>query len=240
MSGCKADAEARPLFFVATPTTVRTSTFGASRMRPCWGRTELRELVVEAFRDPAEAALLFFAGQRAVTQLGGYLVTPDVTSYGDGVQVSDVLAILRSSPVAHKAVLLDCCFSGAFGQETCSWLGEMGLPENTAVLTASLATQPAQEQAARGVFSTLLCAALEGGAADVLGKVTVASTYAYADEVLGPWDQCHAEGQHYDASAFANRRGVGSACGLAASPPVVSKSRSRDGARPFVRAGRQT
>jgi caspase domain-containing protein len=157
---------------------------------PSWlGRTDLRDLVADAFRDPAEAALFFFAGHGAVTELGGYLVTPDATTYGDGVSLVELLAIIRNSPVGHKAVLLDCCFSGAFGQVPAVGTADAGLPDNTAVLTASLATQPAEERAERGVFSSLVCAALEGGAADVLGKVTVASTYAYADQILGPWDQ---------------------------------------------------
>jgi hypothetical protein len=34
-----------------------------------------------------------------------------------------------------------------------------------------------------------VCAALDGGAADVRGFVTVASIYAYVDEILTPWDQ---------------------------------------------------
>src|SRR5947209_14326513 len=40
-------------------------------------------------------------------------------------------------------------------------------------------------------YTTLFrsCGALDGGAADVLGKVTVASVYAYLSETFGPWDQ---------------------------------------------------
>ena len=41
----------------------------------------------------------------------------------------------------------------------------------------------------RGLFSTYLCGALEGGAADILGKVTIASVYAYLSESFGSWDQ---------------------------------------------------
>jgi hypothetical protein len=189
LSGCVADAQAlAPLLRRHADDSpnfdVRCVTDAAAL-----GRTEMRDLIADAFRDPADAALLFFAGHGAVTELGGYLVTPDVTSYGDGVSLGDVLAIVRNSPVGHKAILLDCCFSGAFGQVPAAGTAEVGLPQNTAVLSASLATQPAEERAARGVFSSLVCAALEGGAADVVGKVTVASTYAYADEILGPWDQ---------------------------------------------------
>jgi hypothetical protein len=41
----------------------------------------------------------------------------------------------------------------------------------------------------RGLFSRFLGGALEGGAADVLGRVTVAGLYAYLDECFGAWDQ---------------------------------------------------
>jgi hypothetical protein len=34
-----------------------------------------------------------------------------------------------------------------------------------------------------------VCGGLEGGAADVLGNVTVAGLYAYLDESFGAWDQ---------------------------------------------------
>jgi hypothetical protein len=39
------------------------------------------------------------------------------------------------------------------------------------------------------VFSTNLCAALAGGAADVLGRVDIASLYAYLSESFGAFDQ---------------------------------------------------
>ncbi len=45
------------------------------------------------------------------------------------------------------------------------------------------------EEAGAGVFSSLVCDALEGGAADVLGNVTAARIYAYLDQTLGAFDQ---------------------------------------------------
>jgi Caspase domain len=189
LSGCKADAEAIAALLRRNADDTPNFDVRCITDPSALERTAVRELVAETFRDPAEAALFFFAGHGAITEFGGALVTPDVTSYGDGVPLADVLATLQGSPVSQKIVLLDCCFSGAFGHVPAAGSTEIGLPHNTAVLTASLASQPAEERANRGVFSSLVCAALDGGAADVLGKVTVASTYAYADEILGPWDQ---------------------------------------------------
>ena len=40
-----------------------------------------------------------------------------------------------------------------------------------------------------GIFTNLVLAALEGGAADLRGHVTPGSIYAYVDQALGAWDQ---------------------------------------------------
>jgi hypothetical protein len=41
----------------------------------------------------------------------------------------------------------------------------------------------------RGRFSTFLAGALDGGAADVVGRVTIAGVYSYLDESFGAWEQ---------------------------------------------------
>jgi hypothetical protein len=40
-----------------------------------------------------------------------------------------------------------------------------------------------------GLFTTLVCDALAGGASDPVGNVTVASVYAYVDQSLSAWEQ---------------------------------------------------
>jgi hypothetical protein len=45
------------------------------------------------------------------------------------------------------------------------------------------------ESAGRGIFTSLICDALDGGASDVCGNVTIAAVYAYVDQALGAWDQ---------------------------------------------------
>jgi hypothetical protein len=85
-------------------------------------------------------------------------------------------------------MLLDCCHSGALGN-----LPAIGdkvlLREGVSILTASRGSQVTVEIAGGGVFTSLVCAALDGGASDVLGKVTIASIYTYVDQLLGAWDQ---------------------------------------------------
>ena len=57
------------------------------------------------------------------------------------------------------------------------------------MLAASAPTELAIERSGHGAFTELLCGALQGGAADVIGQVTAASAYAFVDQALGAWDQ---------------------------------------------------
>jgi hypothetical protein len=63
------------------------------------------------------------------------------------------------------------------------------LREGVSVLTGSRASQPSIEEDGGGIFTSLICDALNGGASDVLGSVTVAAVYAHADQALGAWEQ---------------------------------------------------
>ncbi len=57
------------------------------------------------------------------------------------------------------------------------------------ILTSSTKEQLSYESNGQGVFTSLLLEALRGGAADVLGKITPGSIYAYIDQALGAWGQ---------------------------------------------------
>lgn len=61
--------------------------------------------------------------------------------------------------------------------------------EGVSILCASRASQLTVEKEGRDLFTTLICGALEGGAADVVGDVRVAGVYAFVDQSLGAWDQ---------------------------------------------------
>jgi hypothetical protein len=102
--------------------------------------------------------------------------------------MTDLLQAVERSNVREVVILLDCCHSGRFGEAP--FLGGASvLKEGVSVLTASRRDEPAMEEEGVGVFTELICDALEGGAADVLGTVTLAGVYAYLDEALGAWDQ---------------------------------------------------
>lgn len=137
----------------------------------------------------AEIAVLYFAGHGDYRANDVVLVTQDGTGNTPGIPFSEVLAKVAESLVGEVIVMLDCCFAGAAGGVPQLGTSMAALRSGVSILMASRGDQTAAEAAGRGLFSTYLCGALEGGAADVLGKVTVAGLYSYLDESFGAWDQ---------------------------------------------------
>lgn len=151
-------------------------------------RPVLREQLHLLFKDPAEVALFFFAGHGTVNNLGGYLVTQDAARYDDGVPLSEVLQMANDSPVEEVVVILDSCFSGWMGNAPAA--NNMAvLREGVSILTASRGDQVSVEVAGGGLFTSLVVDALSGGAANVLGAVSVPAIYAYVEGALGAWAQ---------------------------------------------------
>jgi hypothetical protein len=149
----------------------------------------LRDL--QALLGPgADVALLYFAGHGAGEGNDVAVCTHDGTGMTPGVSLSQILGLVQSSPVREVIIVLDCCFSGAAGGVPQLGPDLAVLRNGVTILAASRGDQTSAETAAgRGLFSTYLCGGLEGGAADVMGKVTMAGLYAYLDESFGPWDQ---------------------------------------------------
>lgn len=153
-------------------------------------RARLREAIENLFADPAEVALLYFSGHGTENNLGGYLVTTDATSYDEGVSLGDVLALAnRATHISEVAIIIDSCHSGWLGAIPASDNSHASLREGLSILTASRSSQAAWEEGDSGRFTELICSALDSGAADILGNVSVASIYAYVDQAFGAWDQ---------------------------------------------------
>jgi len=150
----------------------------------------LRRAIEHLLSGGADVALLYAAGHGLVRDGELTLVTTDGTSQTPGVGLNDILSIAARSEIREIILILDCCFSGHAGRVPQLTVDTAVLRPGLVILTATRADEPAVETAKRrGLFSTMLCAGLEGGAADVLGKVTIGGLYAYLSECFGPWDQ---------------------------------------------------
>ena len=103
--------------------------------------------------------------------------------------MTDLITIANQSPARERIIILDCCHSGAMGQLPAVNNDMALLKEGVSILSACRESEGAVEDVEGGLFTSLICDALDGGAADVCGKVTVAGIYAYVDEALGGWDQ---------------------------------------------------
>lgn len=153
-------------------------------------RRNLLQAVDELFAPGADVALFYFAGHGAGSNNDVILAAQDGDRDDVGVALSKILGKVQASSIREVVIMLDCCFSGGAGG-----VPQLGdevavLRSGVSLLTASRGDQTAAESlTGHGLFSTYLCGALEGGAADVLGKVTLAGVYAYLSESFGPWDQ---------------------------------------------------
>lgn len=152
-------------------------------------RAKLRKAVEELFKDKADVALLHFSGHGTENNLGGYLVTQDAETYDEGLSMSDVLKMANDSESDEVVILLDCCHSGHMGNIPVIDNKSSMLREGVSIVTASRGDQQSVEVGGGGLFTSLVLNALEGGAADVLGDVTVHSIYASVEAALGAWDQ---------------------------------------------------
>ncbi len=154
-------------------------------------RSMLKRNIEELFHEEADVALLYFAGHGTANNLGGFLVTQDACSYDDGVAMTDILTYANQSKnkIKEIVIILDCCHSGELGNLPTINNDQISLREGITILTASRGTQYAMEKDGSGLFTSLIYEALSGGAADVIGNVTVASVYGYADQTFGAWDQ---------------------------------------------------
>jgi hypothetical protein len=153
-------------------------------------RSSLKQNIDSLFQDKADVALLYFSGHGTASNLGGYLVTQDAERYDEGVPMYDILTMANNARMIQEVVIfLDCCNSGAFGELPALGNDSAFLREGLTVLTAGGSNQPAMETGGRGAFTQLVHGALSGGAADVLGRLTVASVYAFVDQTLGAWGQ---------------------------------------------------
>jgi hypothetical protein len=153
-------------------------------------RGELKDAIRELFADKSDIALLYFAGHGHIEDTGGFLCAGDCERGDDGMSLQEVVTLAAKSPATNKVIILDSCHGGIVGDSPIM-PGVTELVTGMTVLTASTANQYALETdkggKQGGVFTNLLCDALEGAAANLIGDVTPGSVYAHIDQSLGPW-----------------------------------------------------
>lgn len=197
LGGCVNDARAieallsrneddSPNFHCVSLLAPKTATPGVP---PFVTRANLRNKLLEIFAKKIDMALFYFAGHGMVSPRGGILVTQDSAHNDEGVTMAEIVEAANGSKIKEITLIVDACFSGSLGHTPQLKADHAVLREGVAIIAASAADETAAERGGRGVFTSLVCGGLEGGASDVMGEVTSASIFAYVEQALGPLDQ---------------------------------------------------
>lgn len=193
LRGCVADVKALEPLLAENGDKREPVNFGVQTFTSDDGpitRDSLVRAIQTCFAPGPDVALFYFSGHGA--SHGGTdvsLCVSDGSAVSPGVPLSKAMAIASESPVPQKIIVLDCCFSGAAGGIPQLGVDGKFLPLGTTILTASRGDQVALETGGRGRFTKMLCSALEGGAADVIGRVTAATLFGYVERYSGVFDQ---------------------------------------------------
>lgn len=188
LSGCVNDAETIAKLLQNNEDGKRN--FDVRLLRDIQAKRDVVIAIRELFQDhESDSCLLYFAGHGTIAGGSGWLVTPDYQDGDEGISTRELLQLANVSPSRNRIIILDCCHAGKICSSNGSSSEAFDIRKGTTILAACNAIQSAEEENGRGVFSSLLGQALEGGAATIDGKVTPAGIYAYIDRSLGAWDQ---------------------------------------------------
>ncbi len=149
----------------------------------------MRSLLTDLLTKPADMAFFYFSGHGTCTNLGGYLCTYETDHYDEGFPMQELLALINQSPIKEIVVMLDCCQSGSLGAIPALNSGITVVKEGTSILTASREDESSVEINGSGIFTSLVCDALSGSAADLLGIITPAGVYSHVEQSFGAWEQ---------------------------------------------------
>lgn len=166
--------------------------FGVKMMPNVQTSGEVMDAIRKLFAGNDDTALFYFSGHGYMNSTGAEIVMPqDIATPGQyytGIQMSTIMSIVNTSKVRNKIIILDCCHSGNIGKYELQDVGSI-LNTGVSVLTACREDEVAMEAGGHGLFTELLCTALNGGASDYCGNITIGGVYAYIDRSFGPWDQ---------------------------------------------------
>lgn len=149
------------------------------------------------FANPNADVLFYFSGHGS--RNGGFLITQEGEKGDLGLSMDELLVFANRSQARSVLLILDCCYSGLAGSSAHFDENHSQLREGVTILAASRSTEQAFERNGHGVFTKLVLGALSGGAADIQGKVSAASVYAYVEQALGWWEQRPMYKSHADS-----------------------------------------
>lgn len=166
--------------------------FEVKKMADVQSSGEVMDRIRELFNGNSETALLYFSGHGYLNDTGAEIVMPDdvrdVRQYYKGIQMKDIMEVVNQSRVKNKIIIFDCCHAGNMGKYNIS-NSESELTTGVSILLACREDEYAEEMGGHGLFTELLCNALQGGAADPTGYITMGGIYAYIDRSFGAWGQ---------------------------------------------------
>jgi hypothetical protein len=187
LNGCVNDAEA--IAGILRINGDGSPNFGVKLKTDVLTKADLKSLIIDVFKGDNDTALFYFSGHGFINDIGGYIVTPDYTRNDEGVSMDEILTIANESEARNRVIILDCCYSGAFGSPKTTGGKTAHIAKGVSILTASRDSETSVEIHGHGIFTNLLLDALLGGAADLNGRITPGSVYAYIDQALGVWYQ---------------------------------------------------
>ncbi len=153
-------------------------------------KAQLFRSIKDLFARPADIIIMFFSGHGANGDLGGYLVTQDGEKYSLGVSLNEIVELANmATQINEIIIILDTCYSGVTGNINPMNKNIASIREGVSILASSTQDESSVEKNGQGLFTSIILEAINGGGADVMGQVTVAGLYNYADKVLGPWQQ---------------------------------------------------
>jgi hypothetical protein len=154
----------------------------------------LHDALDDLFKADADTVLFFFAGHGIIndTTNAGYIVAQDGSRPAWGESLNELLdrANKAHPRIKSTVIILDSCQSGYAGEVSgLSGVASSIIGTGVTILTACHREGTASEADGHGLFTSILLDGLEGGSADVCGRITPASVYSHIDQTLGPWEQ---------------------------------------------------
>lgn len=165
--------------------------FDVTPMKDVTSSKVIMAAIEDLFKDDAEIALLYFSGHGRVTATGAEIVIPsdcNPDSYYMGIQLSTIMDVVHRSPAKNKVIILDSCHAGGIGKDHAR-------DDFSKIATGVTILAACKEDEGAGVFdhssrfTGVLATALQGAAADYIGRISLNSLYSYTEAFFGDKEQ---------------------------------------------------